>query len=842
MFFGLETEYALGREPGCTEPIGHVADRLFRTVAALRPHLPARPGGVFLGNGARFYIDAGAHPEFATPEVSSPWDAHRYVLAGDRLLEAALAELARCNGPRLRLARSNVDYSSEQTWACHENYSYQCNPARLPPNLIPHLVSRICYTGAGGLDPFRPLRFVLSPRVAFLESNLSGNSTSDRGIYHLKDEPLATDGSRRLHVLCGESLCCERAALLRVGTTALVLAVTMHGDDPGQPLTLREPLAAMRAFNADPTLQRQVNLADGRCLSALEMQHELLAAVERRLGDRFLPDWAPSICELWRETLDALARNPKSLHTELDWALKQRLFTAQRESAGLSAEHCAAWDQRIVSQPRLFDAFAQPRRIAAGSPLARLLARMEPPDSPPEEQPLGAELPPPALRVIALRQQLAELDARFTEFTAERRGLFRHLQEAGAITEPVITEQSVRTAMNQPPSAGRAKLRGDFVRVHSGAPAYTVDWDAIRDGKASRVLPLKGPDLANLPDWQSLREMEPSSRGDFLGELLAGAEAAFNAGDYLGGWQTLLMVESALPGEELCHSANYLFLVTRLGCRSGHFAAGLTAAGRLADLRGNAFNAICSHIVAHRYEGLVAGSRMWTWIRRGLDLLASPDAHGNGEEPSAPERWRPRTGVSAIGCDDQYLFRQQWAHALLLAGRVTEAVELLEPLAVTGEHDDYTHPRIIGRAMVDLAECHRRLGQPEPAYRLLALAEQQQRGVGAVGDVADYTLRVRVKLETDDALAKTAVAEAEAIHQRARSPMGQARLLLVEARRLPEEARRKDSLRRLRELTARSPALQTCPLRQRIEREWDDVWCARRQPLDKSAEDFYWGL
>jgi len=53
------------------------------------------------------------------------------------------------------------------------------------------------------------LRFTLSPRVRFLEREVSNNSTRDRGIFHTKDETLAADGYHRLHIICGESLCSE---------------------------------------------------------------------------------------------------------------------------------------------------------------------------------------------------------------------------------------------------------------------------------------------------------------------------------------------------------------------------------------------------------------------------------------------------------------------------------------------------------------------------------------------------------------------------------------------------------------------------------------------------------
>lgn len=58
---------------------------------------------------ARLYVDCG-HPELATPEVSNPWDAVRYTIAGKRILERALARTgAAGRRPRLELFTSNDD-------------------------------------------------------------------------------------------------------------------------------------------------------------------------------------------------------------------------------------------------------------------------------------------------------------------------------------------------------------------------------------------------------------------------------------------------------------------------------------------------------------------------------------------------------------------------------------------------------------------------------------------------------------------------------------------------------------------------------------------------------------
>ena len=86
ILLGLETEYAVsGTLPVAPRlPIG-VA---FQQVAMNHhPHLPDRRGtGMFLANGARFYVDAGDHPEYATPECTSPFDLLTQIRQGEALM------------------------------------------------------------------------------------------------------------------------------------------------------------------------------------------------------------------------------------------------------------------------------------------------------------------------------------------------------------------------------------------------------------------------------------------------------------------------------------------------------------------------------------------------------------------------------------------------------------------------------------------------------------------------------------------------------------------------------------------------------------------------------------
>ena len=218
--FGVETEYAftqfarggeaLQRQVGLESMLASVPEKL----QCLRD---SRGSGFYLSNGSRLYIDVGQHPELSTPECLDPWEAVRYVLAGERILGILAREIERKHpGSKVSVYRCNVDYVTRQTWGCHESYLHRTTTAALAEEIIPHLVSRLIYTGSGGFNHHSSgTEFTLSPRVAHLGKNISGESTRDRGIFHTKDEPLCTNGYHRLHVLCGESLCSQLGGLSR---------------------------------------------------------------------------------------------------------------------------------------------------------------------------------------------------------------------------------------------------------------------------------------------------------------------------------------------------------------------------------------------------------------------------------------------------------------------------------------------------------------------------------------------------------------------------------------------------------------------------------------------------
>jgi hypothetical protein len=507
--FGVETEYALTGLDARGRPIPRelVLHRLMALARARLPYIPDVTGrGLFLATGARFYIDVPDHPEFTTPECTTPWDVVRYVQAGERTLLQLATELVRRERriAEVVILRSNVDYSgSRSTWGTHESYLHRSNPRALPAHVISHLVSRIIYTGAGGFNSRcgHGIDFTLSPRVPHLEHTVSEQSTHSRGIFHTKDESLSGNGYHRLHILCGESVCSEHAAWLKVGATALVVALIDGGANPGDAVHLQSPLSAMQAFASDPTCTATARASSGKDLTALAIQRHYLAMAEARLDTRCMPPWARAVCQLWRTTLDQLATAADSMATTLDWAIKLALFKRRAQQRGFAWDSLRHWNHIAAQLSTVLSDCAHPDE---GFPVDAILDEHGPvADEVRRLMPYVREhgLEWKQLRTfIQLRQELFEIDTRFGQLGAK--GIFTTLDGAGVLTHHVDGVNAVAQAMEHAPVVGRAHLRGRRVRELSGnGERYVCDWHGLWDQQGGRRLDLQDPFDASV-EWQ----------------------------------------------------------------------------------------------------------------------------------------------------------------------------------------------------------------------------------------------------------------------------------------------------------------------------------------------------
>jgi hypothetical protein len=522
---GVETEYAISAVSRKGKSLNRhiLVQTLLRVAREQMPHIRDFGNGMFLQNGSRFYVDSGLHPEFATPECANPLEAVIHVAAGEAILRKIIDALENRfpEISEIQLFRTNVDYGgTESSWGCHESYLTWMNPSAISAGIIPHLVSRVIYTGAGGFNPLSEgLAFSLSPRVAHLERIISDESTRGRGIFHAKNETLAREGSNRLHILCGESLCSQVSSFIKIGATSLVVAMIEADACPTEGVQLKFPLSAMRAFSADPECAAAAALKNGKSATAIEIQRHYLRQAETSLGRSFMPDWAESVCAEWRRILDQLERDPGALDTTLDWAVKHSMFRDQARRRGMAWESLPHWN-RVMNWLRgaltatEFHAMPVTAELVLG------------PDSPLKNE---VKIITPYLadmglnwgdfaRFMDLRRELFEIDMRFSQLGSK--GIFAALDRAGVLSHRRFTTREIRSAMAHPPSFGRAKLRGEFVRRNAGRGGRIhCDWRGIWDSRSKRVLDLSDPFAAE-EKWRDFTKEEAGwSRDPGLPEL-----------------------------------------------------------------------------------------------------------------------------------------------------------------------------------------------------------------------------------------------------------------------------------------------------------------------------------
>jgi proteasome accessory factor A len=207
-------------------------------------------------------------------------------------------------------------------------------------DLTPFLVSRQVFTGAGKLGAEAPwderdrVFYQLTQRADFFEAEVGLETTLKRPIVNTRDEPHADpDKYRRLHVIVGDANMCEVATYLKLGTTSLVLR--MIEDEFLPDLSLYNPVAALHEISRDLTCTSEVPLADGRRLSAIQIQWEFLEHAKKYVEQHDDTPGNQDVVERWERTLSGLEDDPLTLNMELDWVAKHRLLEGYRERDGI---------------------------------------------------------------------------------------------------------------------------------------------------------------------------------------------------------------------------------------------------------------------------------------------------------------------------------------------------------------------------------------------------------------------------------------------------------------------------------------------------------------------------
>jgi proteasome accessory factor PafA2 len=367
---GIETEYGVALR-GAPEPNPVVASSLlingyveqrrigwdfedespgrdargFARDGAQPPEIETHLVNAVLTNGARYYVDH-AHPEYSTPECADPLEVTLFDKAGERILARSMEAARRLlpAGQEIVVYKNNSD-GKGNSYGCHENYLVDRNVpfAGLVRNLVPWFVTRQVFTGAGKIGSENgadACDYQISQRADFFEEEVGLETTLKRPIVNTRDEPHADPQKyRRLHVIVGDANLCEVATFLKVGTTAIVLAMIEDGFID-KDLSISSPVAAIRSVSHDPTLQATVDCTSlGRCTS-IELQWEFLRLARKYADETGLESCGPEavgtlVLDRWESVLGTLESDPSSLDGQLDWVTKLELLRAYAERDNL---------------------------------------------------------------------------------------------------------------------------------------------------------------------------------------------------------------------------------------------------------------------------------------------------------------------------------------------------------------------------------------------------------------------------------------------------------------------------------------------------------------------------
>lgn len=317
---------------------------------SIAPEIETHLVNAVLTNGARYYVDH-AHPEMSTPECADARSIVIFDKAGELILRRSMEAAAELlpPGEELVVYKDNSD-GKGNSYGCHENYLMNRGTpfGQIVLHATAHLISRQIFTGSGKLGSEIPgfetvgTGYQITQRADFFEEEVGLETTLKRPIINTRDEPHAdAEKYRRLHVICGDANMSEVATFLKVGTTAIVLAM-IEDDYLAQEFRFAQPVPTMRNISYDTTLTQAHELADGSTVTALEVQWSLFARAKEYASIRGLqavnPEVGLEVLSLWESVLSGLESDPLSLADQLDWVAKLRLLEAYRE------RHTLEWD------------------------------------------------------------------------------------------------------------------------------------------------------------------------------------------------------------------------------------------------------------------------------------------------------------------------------------------------------------------------------------------------------------------------------------------------------------------------------------------------------------------
>ena len=318
----------------------------------LFPEFETQLVNTVLTNGARYYVDH-AHPEVSTPECRNALEAVLFDCAGEEIVRRSMQVANEGLPPEseIVLYKNNSD-GKGNSYGCHENYlvSRQTPFTQIAQQITTHFVSRQIFCGAGKVGAehrgltgknSNPNPFQISQRADFFEEEIGLETTLKRPIVNTRDEPHCDPAKyRRLHVIAGDANMSEVATFLKVGTTSIVLAMIEDDAFPAH-LVIKDPVHAVRQVSHDPTLNAAVEMVDGRRLTAVQIQLEIIEAATNyanRFGLESVDEQIGNdVLQRWQNVVSGLQSDPSTVANIVDWVAKKRIVEGFAQRHGLQA-------------------------------------------------------------------------------------------------------------------------------------------------------------------------------------------------------------------------------------------------------------------------------------------------------------------------------------------------------------------------------------------------------------------------------------------------------------------------------------------------------------------------
>ncbi len=446
---GTEMEW-----PVSVRLVGSAEFRPFVGVSSMFENLP--PGlrsvgasqgnktNTMLGNGARYYLDAGNWVEYATPENTSFAGCVEDELAGEYVVMHAVAAVMakRDDIEEVYLQKNAID-DFLQGWGYHINLSaYREAFPNIPKHtglLLAHLATSWALFGAGKLyerneKGVKKVVYSLGQKVLSLTSDYDiGTQNEKKPLINMRDESHADETIyRRMHIVGTDPNISPWALCMKLGTSSMMLSAKEQGKASDFRLSseynANSPASHVAKLVAhDPTFDMLLRLEDGRTITVTDLQAELIGVAESIERT----DEESAVLVEWRRAVEDLKRDPMLLRDRSDAIAKLDLLRGMQAKHGL-------------------DTFDDPRIRLADLRYGTLMR---------------------------INKNLPNLSG--TDVVPLRNATIAHKLRTGRFAANMPSEQAIMHAVQNPPTTTRAYKRGKLITDH-GDKISNVTWTSYK--------------------------------------------------------------------------------------------------------------------------------------------------------------------------------------------------------------------------------------------------------------------------------------------------------------------------------------------------------------------------